>query len=69
MGKVLLEIESDQIEDLIERLQIDSKVKKVRTIKPSIIDFSNYTIDEFKNIDPVEYQKSVRKDWDNEIFA
>lgn len=69
MGKILLEIESDQVEDLIEMLKIDSKVKGLRMFKPSTIDFSEYSIEEFKHLDPVGYQKNIRKEWDNEIFT
>lgn len=70
MAKVFLEIESDQIEDLIERLKSDSKVKELRLFRSFSIDFADYKIEEFKNLDPLNYQKKIRKEWDdNEIFA
>lgn len=70
MAKVFLEIESDQIEDLIERLKSDSKVKELRLFRSFSIDFADYKIEEFKTLDPLNYQKKIRKEWDdNEIFA
>ena len=59
-------IEGDKLAELIKLLNLPASIKEEVEviIKPKDkIDFSNFKIDSFKDINAVKYQKVLRNEW------